>query len=115
MNFPLTSVEPDPVSLGKHALMVFEPDPQASYSLETVARLAQVSRYQVALYCKYGLVTPLDPEDHWVFDAAAIRTVRRLEDLRERYGVNLAGTRLLMQLLQEIDDLRTEVRFLREM
>jgi DNA-binding transcriptional MerR regulator len=99
----------------EYSLALVEPDAHAIYSLEMVARLARVSRYRVGLYCKHGLVRPLrDPAaGGWVFDAGAIRTVRQLESIRERFGVNLAGAEVLTRLLREVDELRRELRFLR--
>ena len=103
------------VPLRAQALVPFEPDAQRSYSLEMVARLAQVSRHRVAVYCRYGLIMPAaDPLDQgWAFDASAIRTIRQLEVYRQHYGVNVIGARLMLHMMHEIEELRRELRFFR--
>jgi hypothetical protein len=105
------------VPLRAHALAPFEPDANRHYTLEMVARLAQVSRHRVVVYCRYGLVTPAaDPsEQGWSFDGAAVRTVRQLEQFRQLCGVNVVGAQLMLHMMHEIEDLRRELRFLRGM
>jgi MerR family transcriptional regulator/heat shock protein HspR len=111
---PTALLESDAVR--EPALALFEPEAHASYSLETAARLAGISRYRVALYCRHGFIAPaVDPMDGgWRFDGQAVRTVRQLEQFREQFGVNLEGTRLLLSLAHEIDELRRELRHVRE-
>lgn len=103
------------VPLRAHALVPFDPATQRQFTLEAVARLTQVSRHRVAVYCRHGLITPLaDPaEQGWSFDAAAVRTIRRLEQFRQLCGVNIIGARLMLRMSQEIEELRRELRFLR--
>lgn len=114
---PNPSRKRNAVPLREHALVLFQPDSQSRYTLETVARLAHVSRHRVAVYCKYGVVVPAaDPtEQGWSFDASAIRTVRQLEQFRTRFGVNPVGARLLLGMTREIDELRRELRFVRNL
>ncbi len=87
----------------------------ARYSIEIAAYLGRVSRRSVALYCKHGLITPIsNPEQSgWYFDEEAIRTIRQIEWMREDFGMNLAGLKVLLGLMREIEQLRAEVRFLR--
>jgi len=42
-----------------------------------------------------------------------IRTLRRIESLRTACGVNLAGLKLILDLMNEVEYLRAEVRFRR--
>src|SRR5712672_3629956 len=39
-------------------LQLFELDPQAVYTIEETAHLANVPRHRIAIYYKYGLVSP---------------------------------------------------------
>ncbi|MBV8353523.1 MAG: MerR family transcriptional regulator [Verrucomicrobia bacterium] len=95
------------------ALQVFEPDARTVYTIEMVARLAQVPRRLIVLYYKHGLVSPVrDPASSgWCFDEEAIRIVRRIEYLRSACNVNLAGIKLILGLTQEVERLRQELRF----
>jgi DNA-binding transcriptional MerR regulator len=92
-----------------------EPDNSIRYSIETAAYLGQVSRRTIVLYCKHGLISPVtDPvQSGWVFEEDAIRTIRRIERMREGFGMNLAGLKMLLSMTNELELLRTQVRFLR--
>ncbi|MDB6064688.1 MAG: MerR family transcriptional regulator [Pedosphaera sp.] len=98
------------------ALQLFEPDPDMIYSIEAAARLAQVPRHAILVYYKYGLVSPVvDPESGgYYFDNEAIRRLRRIEYLRSVRGINLAGTRMILDLINEVERLRAAARFARE-
>ena len=96
-----------------NALQVFEPDARTVYTIETVAQLAQVPRRLIVLYYKLGLVSPVrDPASSgWCFDDETIRIVRRIEYLRSACGVNLTGIKLILELIDEVERLREELRF----
>ncbi|MCE9614451.1 MAG: helix-turn-helix domain-containing protein [Lentisphaerae bacterium] len=97
------------------ALEVFEPQPDALYSLDMAARLAGVTRRSLLIYCRAGLVHPvlLPPVGAMAFSEEAIRTARRIEHLRVVHGLQLPLIRTLLNLLDEVERLRVEVRFLR--
>ena len=94
------------------ALQPFEAVAEDIYSIETVVHLTQTPRHQIAVYCRLGLISPVSsPErDGWWFDHEAIRALRRIECLRVDYAVNLAGLRVISDLLREVERLREEVR-----
>src|SRR6201987_2732528 len=97
------------------ALQPFEPDARALYALEAAATLSQFPRRLIAVYCKYGLVSPImDPAcSGWYFNDEAIRILRRIEYLRNTCGLNLIGIKLIMDLTREVDRLREELNFRR--
>ena len=99
-------------------LAVFNPTPGTFYPLEAAARLAQVSRHRLMVYCKRGFITPraagLDVSS-WTFEAGAILTVRQLEFFRLHYGVNEEGMRVMLALVREVDDLTRELQRLYEL
>ena len=94
----------------------FEPRPDAVYTLETAAHLAQVTRRAVLVYCNHGLISPaMDPrEAGYHFNNEAIRALQRIAFLRNDCGINLCGTRIIMKLMDEVDRLESELRFRRE-
>ena len=95
-----------------NALQVLEPDPHAVYTIEVAAQLARVPRRLIVLYYKHGLVSPVsDPASGWNFDNDAIRVLRRIEYLRAVCGLNLAGIKLVFGLMEEVERLRSELRF----
>lgn len=76
--------------------------PQA-YTLEIIAEVTGVSTQTLVQYQEQGLIRPeLDDE--------TIRTIRRIEHLRETCEMNLAGLKLLTSLLTEVEQLREELR-----
>jgi DNA-binding transcriptional MerR regulator len=95
------------------ALQVFEPGARTVYTIEMVAQLTQVPRRLIVLYYKLGLVSPVrDPASSgWFFDDDTLRIVRRIEYLRSACGVNLNGIKLILQLADEVERLRGELRF----
>jgi MerR family transcriptional regulator, heat shock protein HspR len=89
---------------------------QSVHTIDVAARLAQVPRRLIVLYFKHGLVAPVadSTTGDWYFDDDAIRVVRRIEQLRSRCGLNLAGIKLVISLTTEVEQLRTELRFHRQ-
>ena len=97
------------------ALELFQPRPNALYGLDTAAHLAGVSRRSILIYCRAGLVRPVvqPPYGMMEFTEEAIHMVRQIEQLRAAYGVDLPWIKTLFELLDELERLRAEVRFLR--
>ena len=94
------------------AMQVFEADPLAVYSIDTAAQLAGLPRRSILIYCKHGLVSPLaDPSlwGYW-FTSDAIRTLRRIEILRIHCGEDLAGIGIILELLNEVEMLRSHIQ-----
>jgi MerR family transcriptional regulator/heat shock protein HspR len=83
-------------------------------SIEAVVRLTQVSADSIRRWCECGLIEPEEGrEAEPAFFTRHLFMIRRLERMRENYGVNDAGLRRLVELLDEVERLREELRFLR--
>jgi DNA-binding transcriptional MerR regulator len=97
------------------AMELFQPKPNVLYSLDATARLAGVPRRSILIYCRAGLVRPVVQPPYGVmeFTEEAIYTLRRIEHLRTVHGLDLAWIKILFDLLDEVERLRAEVRFLR--
>ncbi len=97
------------------ALELFLPKPSVFYSLDAAARLAGVSRRSLLLYCREGLVRPVLQPPYGVmeFTEEAIYAARRVELLRTVHGLDVAAIKFVFELLEEVERLRAEVRFLR--
>jgi DNA-binding transcriptional MerR regulator len=96
-------------------VQLFEPAADSIYSIETVSHITQTPRHLIAVYCRHGLIVPVAPpaEEGWWFDDEAVRSLRQISRLRAEYGVNLHGVRRLANLIEEVERLRAEIRFLR--
>jgi DNA-binding transcriptional MerR regulator len=97
-----------------NVIQLFEPDPHILYTIDATAHLADVPRHTILVYYKHGLVAPLvNEEGAYYFNDDAIRVLRRIEYLRVACGLNLSGIKMALDLMNEIERLQTEVRFLR--
>lgn len=83
------------------------PDDETVYTLEVIARISGVDAETILHYQEQGFIRPL-PESANQFDDEALRTLRRIEHLRETCGVNEAGLRLILDLLDEVERLRNK-------
>ena len=97
-------------------LQLFEPDPEALYTIEMAANLVHIGRHRILVYYKHGLVSPVvSPEcGGYYFNDEGVRTLRRIEYLCTDCGINMTGTQMILELQNEVERLRNEVRFLRE-
>jgi hypothetical protein len=97
------------------ALELFQPKPNVLYSLDAAAHLAGVPRRSILIYCRAGLVRPVFQPPYGVmeFTEEAIHTVRRIEHLRTVHDIDLAWLKTMFDLLDEVERLRAELRFLR--
>ena len=85
------------------------------FSLEVFAELAGVNTRTVLHYQEQGFIRPVagteeTAEKKAKFDADSLRQLRRIEHLRETCGMNENGLRLILSLLQEVEQLRRERR-----
>ncbi len=76
---------------------------QQAYTLELLAEITGVSAQTIVQYQEHGLIRP-------EFDDESVRTLRRIEHLREICETNLAGLKLMTGLLDEVEQLRAALR-----
>jgi DNA-binding transcriptional MerR regulator len=91
---------------------VFEPDPDAVYTLEVVVKLTGVSAQAILHYQEQGLIAPVAASGPGVrqFNDEALRTLSRLEYLRTRYEMNLRALKLTLGLLDRLESLQADLR-----
>jgi hypothetical protein len=85
------------------------------YTIETVERITRISKDRILVYFRYGIISAIahtPPEDPR-FDDGAIHKLRRIATLLADYGVNDRGAVAFASLLDEVERLREELRFLR--
>jgi len=81
-----------------------DPEETATYSLELVAEITGVSSQTILHYQEHGLLPQA------VFDDEALHTLRRIDYLQTTCEANLSGLRLILDLLDQVESLRTELR-----
>ena len=95
---------------------LIDADPEATYTLEVVAELTGVSTQTILLYQEHGLLRSVAPHRAQLhsgalrFDLEALRALRRIEQLRSQFEMNVAGLRAMMQLLDEVERLQASLR-----
>ena len=85
-----------------------DPDEPTTYALDIVAELTGVSSQTILHYQEQGLIHPAAPTGG--FDDETIHTLRRIEHLRVTSAANLTGIRLILELLDEVDQLKAALR-----
>ena len=98
------------------SMEVFQPKPNVLYTLDVAAHLAGAPRRSILLYCRVGLVKPVfqAPYGLMLFTEEAIHAIRRIESLRAVHGSGVAWIATVFHLVEEVERLRAEVRFLRD-
>jgi DNA-binding transcriptional MerR regulator len=95
-------------------IQLFDPPPDAVYTIEATSHLVNVSRRTILIYCKHRLLSPATvTSDHgYYFDGDAIRALRRIEALRTVRGDDLAGIKIILDLTAALERLQSDVRLL---
>lgn len=98
------------------ALELFQPKPDVLYSLDAAAHLAGIPRRSILTYCRAGLIQPVlqPPYGVMAFTEEAIHTIRRIEYVRAVHVIDVALLKTMVDLMEEVERLRAEVRFLRD-
>jgi DNA-binding transcriptional MerR regulator len=95
-------------------IQLFDPPPDAVYTIEATSHLVSVSRRTILVYCKHHLLSPMTATaDHgYYFDGDAIRGLRRIEALRTVCGNDFAGIKIILDLTAALERLRSDLRLL---
>lgn len=83
---------------------------QPVYMIGVAAQLCGVHPQTLRQYEKLGLVVPSRVgAKNRLFSEADIHRVRRIQRLTQQMGVNLAGVEIILRLLDEMDEARTQM------
>ncbi|MGL4400932.1 MAG: MerR family transcriptional regulator [Luteolibacter sp.] len=85
-------------------LPLYAPDEHATYTLEMVAEITGVSSQAILHYQEQGLLRSSS------FDDEAVHTLRRIDYLRTTCETNLTDLKLMLDLLDQVEFLQTELR-----
>ncbi len=90
--------------------------PGTIYTIETVAQITRISPDRIVFYYEHGLVSiqRAPDRDDLLFDDEAIHQLRRVAYLASEFGFDHRGLKMVTSLLQQLERLREEVRFLRK-
>jgi chaperone modulatory protein CbpM len=82
-------------------------DDDCFLSMAELSRACSVHAEWLVSLVDEGILDPGGADiRHWRFSAPALRRARTTRHLQQDLGINLAGAALVLDLLDEIDDLR---------
>lgn len=84
---------------------------EVELTLAELCQACQLPAERLFELVEEGVVEPLgtDPT-HWRFHGVCVRRVRRAWRLEQDLGVNIAGAALVLDLLEEVEQLRDRLR-----
>ena len=87
-------------------------DSAVGYSFKAVVSITGVNRETIIEYCEHGLL-PMTAEqvEETEYDDETIGLIRRVDALRTIHGVNLTGIQMILNLSNEVEYLRRELKF----
>lgn len=85
-------------------------DETVTYNLKGLCSACQIRDELVFDMINEGIITPLgNSPENWVFSASSIKNVQVTMRLQQDLGINLPGAALALNLLEELDDLRSRL------
>jgi chaperone modulatory protein CbpM len=85
-------------------------DDDMELSLNELCRACRLPAERVFELVEHGVIEPVGPEPgRWRFQAITLRRVRLVQRLEQDLGVNVAGAALALDLLDELETLRTRL------
>ncbi|MGQ9462450.1 MAG: MerR family transcriptional regulator [Candidatus Fervidibacter sp.] len=88
---------------------------QQFYSISVVAKMLNIHPQTLRMYERLGLIKPRRNErGDRLFSEADIERVRKIQELTQGMGVNLAGVEVAFKLMARIEELEGELSRLRK-
>jgi chaperone modulatory protein CbpM len=86
-------------------------DEDVEMTLEQLCRACELSEEEIIELVEQGIIDPLGPEPaEWRFVSVSLRRVRITRNLQRDLGVNAPGAALALELLEEIEELRSRLQ-----
>ena len=90
-------------------------DEQTTFTSADLCRSCAVEVEVIEALVEHGVLEPTGKKGrHWCFSSASLRRTRITLNLQRDLGVNLAGAALALDLLEQIEELDTRLRFTRD-
>jgi chaperone modulatory protein CbpM len=93
-----------------HALQGTIFDESAVLTLEDLSRMCAVDQRHIVEFVEEGILNVVDVRTEWHFSGAALRRARIAVRLERDLELNLAGVALALDLLDELQQLRHELK-----
>lgn len=84
------------------------------FSLNEICERCSLHAEIIIEMVAYGIITPIEPaQQRWQFSAAALLRLHRAQRLQRDLELNLPGLALSLELLDEVETLRSEIAALK--
>ena len=84
---------------------------EAEVSLEQLCQACGLSEEEIVKLADEGIIDPVGHKPAvWRFYAVSLRRVRITRNLQQELGINTPGAALALDLLDELEELRTRLR-----
>ena len=97
-------------SMDEQALLGTLFDDSTLLSVEELSRLCAVDEHHIVQYVEEGVLTTIGVTQEWRFSGSALRRARIAVRLQRDLDLNLPGVALALDLLEEIEQLRREIK-----
>ena len=96
-------------SLPQFALCILEE--QTQLTLADLCYACDINTQQMIELVDIGVLDPQGREpEHWIFDGGNLQRARKALRLQRDLEINVAGVALILELLEEIETLRTRLK-----
>ena len=88
-------------------------DEDSIFTLQELSISCAVETEYIIELVEEGIVEPMGPQrdqQHWAFSGQSLLRVRKTQRLQQDLGVNLAGIALVLDMMDEIEQLRERLR-----
>jgi chaperone modulatory protein CbpM len=85
-------------------------DDSVELTLQDLSRICAVDETHIVEFVEEGVLTTLRVTPQWHFSGAALRRARIALRLQRDLEINLAGVALALDLMEELEQLRRELR-----
>jgi chaperone modulatory protein CbpM len=85
-------------------------DESAVLTLEDLSRMCSVDESHIMQFVEEGVLTVIEVRSEWHFRGDALRRARLAVRLERDLELNLAGVALAVELIEEIEQLRRQIK-----
>ncbi|EKD70892.1 MAG: hypothetical protein ACD_46C00342G0003 [uncultured bacterium] len=96
----------------KEIIIVADYSEENLFSLEELCRVSGIPEEFIQELISYEIIEPLQAEENWIFDITHLERVKAARRLQRDLEVNMAGIVIVLDLLDELEELRAKMRIL---
>jgi chaperone modulatory protein CbpM len=94
----------------EHALAASIFDDSVQLTLQELSRMCAIDERHIVEFVEEGVLTAVSVAPQWHFNGGAVRRARLAVRLQRDLEINMAGVALALDLMEELEQLRRELR-----